>query len=221
MKAARAKAIVEPSRLTSAHGTRIWFLTFFIFLAGVHLAFAAPPDAADFLADLRDRAVAQLSEDGISEDEKARRFTALLQESLDTESIARFVTGPTWRDADVDQKKAFMEAFEASIVARFLPLLGKDASQRLVFDQAVAASAKEETVVQVKSTVKRDDGKLSKLVWRLRKTEAGFKIIDLSAEGISMAMTLRDEYASVLNANDGDLGALARLIRERTASQKG
>ena len=221
MNAARVKAIADSPRLAPVYCTRIWFLTFFVLLAGVHLAFAAPRSAASFLADLRDRAVAQLSEDGISEDEKARRFTALLRESLDTESIARFVTGPTWRDADGDQKKAFMEAFEASIVARFLPLLGKDADQRLVFDQAAAASAKEETVVQVKSTVQRDDGKLSKLVWRLRKTEGGFKIIDLSAEGISMAMTLRDEYASVLNANDGDLGELARLIRKRTASQKG
>ena len=220
MKAARAEAIAESSRLTWIHSAQLGFLTIFILLAGVHLAFAAPPNAADFLADLRDRAVVQLSEEGISDEEKARRFTAILRESLDTESIARFVTGPTWRDADGDQRKAFMDAFEASIVARFLPLLGKDAGDRLNFDQAATASAKEETVVMVKSTVERDDGTLSKLVWRLRKTEGSYKIIDLSAEGISMAMTLRDEYSSVLNANDGDLGALARLIRKRTASQK-
>ena len=119
MKAARVIAIADSSRLTPVYSTRIWFLTFFVFLAGVHLAFAAPRSAASFLADLRDRAVAQLAEAGISEDEKARRFTALLRESLDTASIARFVTGPTWRDADGGQKEAFLEAFEASIVACF------------------------------------------------------------------------------------------------------
>lgn len=207
-------------KLAMAPTAKAWYLALILLLAGVQPASAGSLSAAGFMADLNKRVVAQLAESGISESAKTERFSALLRESFDTAKIARVVTGPSWREADAGQQQAFLEAFEASIVARFLPLLSKDGGQNIVFEPTAQEATAGQRFVQVKSTVQRGDGSRSQLLWRLRKTAASFKIIDVSAEGISMAMTLRDEYAAVLNGNGGDIGALARMIRNKTASKK-
>ena len=44
--------------------------------------------------------------------------------------------------------------------------------------------------------------------WRVRESEKGLKIIDVVVEGVSMALTQRDEFAAVLHKNGGKFGSL-------------
>ena len=53
--------------------------------------------AADFLSNLQERAIAELGDDSLNNDQKEDRFRALFNESFDVPAIGRFVVGRYWR----------------------------------------------------------------------------------------------------------------------------
>ena len=114
--------------------------TMFLLAWPFERAFAtSAPDAGGFLSELADRAVDELTEPGIAETEKERRFRALVAEGFDIPAIGRFVIGKYWRRADQADQDQFLEAFEDMIVWRFLPLFA-DYSTRGTADRAGAAT---------------------------------------------------------------------------------
>jgi phospholipid transport system substrate-binding protein len=54
--------------------------------------------------------------------------------------------------------------------------------------------------------------------WRLVTDNGAYKINDIIVEGISMGMTRRSEFASVVQRNGGQLRGLIALMREKTAN---
>src|SRR3546814_13407450 len=54
-------------------------------------------------------------------------------------------------------------------------------------------------------------------LFRSRETDGTFKILDIVAEGVSMAITLRSEYGAVLKNNGGQLPPLTEALREKVA----
>ena len=55
-----------------------------------------------------------------------------------------------------------------------------------------------------------------KVDWRVGKSAKGYKINDVVVEGVSMAVTQRQEFASVIQRNGGQIDALLKLLREKT-----
>jgi phospholipid transport system substrate-binding protein len=53
--------------------------------------------------------------------------------------------------------------------------------------------------------------------WRVRENNGDFKILDIVGEGVSMAITLRSEYSTVLKNNGGQLPPLTEALREKVA----
>ena len=91
----------------------------------------AAQDAGRFLAELTDRAVDQLTEPGLSNDEQERRFRSLIGEGFDIPAIGRFVLGRYWRRASEAEQVVFLVTFEDLIVHRFLPLFADYAGDKI------------------------------------------------------------------------------------------
>ncbi len=172
----------------------------------------AAQDAGRFLAELTGRAVDQLTEPGLSDDEQERRFRGLIGEGFDIPAIGRFVLGRYWRRASEAERAAFLVTFEDLIVHRFLPLFAEYSGEKI--SVGVARPYKNNlNFINVSSKLLRDEGEPVHIDWRIRRRDDGYRIVDIVAEGISIAVTLRSEYTSVLKQNGGDVGALARKLR--------
>ncbi len=127
--------------------------------------------------------------------------------------IGRFVLGRYWRRADAAQRSDFLDAFEDMMLYRFLPLFSEFSSER--FDVGPARPYKNNPdFVSVESKLRQENGEPIHVNWRVRKHGDGYKIVDIIAEGISIAVTLRSEYVSVLKRNGGDVDALTQVLRE-------
>ncbi|HEY5597984.1 MAG TPA: ABC transporter substrate-binding protein, partial [Kiloniellales bacterium] len=73
-------------------------------------------------------------------------------------------------------------------------------------------------IFSVSSEFVRPEGEPVKVDWRVQQqSDGGFKIVDISAEGVSIAVTLRSEYTTVLKNNNGNLADLTRILREKIA----
>ena len=186
-----------------------------LLLCAPGLARAAANDGAGiFLIELTDRAVAQLTEPGLAEAERNLRFNRLLKEAFDLPAIGRFVLGRYWRRADAAQRSDFLVAFEDMMMHRFLPLFSDFSSDK--FDVGpTRAYRNNPDFVNVETKLQRAKGEPIQVNWRVRKYDEGYKIVDIVAEGVSIAVTLRSEYVSVLKRNGGDVVALTRVLREK------
>lgn len=172
--------------------------------------------AADFLSSLQERAAAQLSDGSISGEQKEERFRALFNESFDVPSIGRFVVGRYWRGASQEERDAFLNVFEDVIVQRFLPLLTENTDKRFEIGTVTPDSRNPDMAI-IDSAVPRADGEPYKVGWRIREKDGRHKILDIVAEGVSMAITLRSEYASVIKSGGGKLGTLTDALSKKVA----
>lgn len=176
----------------------------------------ADPDAGAFLREFTKRAMEQLTERNIDESEQERRFHILIQEGFDIPSIGRFVLGRYWRPASEAQRVEFLSTFEDMIVHRFQPLFSEYSGERIKVG-LVRPFKNNPDFVSVSSEVEREANPPVKVDWRIRRREGEFKVVDIVAEGISIAVTLRSEYNSVLKQNGGDVGALTEVLRGKIA----
>ncbi len=175
---------------------------------------AAIEGAGNFLTELTNRAVAQLTEQGLAEAEQKLRFRRLLNEAFDLPAIGRFVLGRYWRRADATQRSDFLDAFEDMMLYRFLPLFSEFSIDKFEIGPA-RAHRNNPDFVNVETKLRRAKGEAIHVNWRVRKHGEGYKIVDIIAEGISIAVTLRSEYVSVLKRNGGDVDALTLVLREK------
>jgi len=180
----------------------------------------AAEHAGDFLVAFGQQAAEQLNDAALSPEEREARFRVLLNEGVDLEAIVKFVLGRHWRRASAEERADFAVVFEEVALQRFLPMFtGRDDEYRgESFDvREVRQSSSAEDQVFVHTQVQRPDGPAVLLVWRLRERDDAYKVLDVSVEGISMALTLREEYGSVIRQKGG-VGPLVELIREKLAA---
>lgn len=181
----------------------------------VRVAASAEQPASSFLDTMRERAIAGLTDTSRSEQEREDLFRDLLNETFDIERIGQFVVGRYWRQADEDDQEAFLQAFEDAIVQRFLPLFSQYKGEQLIVGAAQPDSKNPKFTV-VTSTYVDAQGRQVKTDWRLHERDGQYKVFDVVVEGVSMAITLRSEYASVIK-NQGGLPGLVVLLRDKLA----
>jgi phospholipid transport system substrate-binding protein len=186
-----------------------------VLLAGAGaLSARAAPDAGAVLAELADRAIKELTEPDLSAAEQERRFRALINEGFDIPGIGRFVLGRYWQGATEAERTDFLATYEDMMIQRFLPVFGQYSGERVQVG-AVRPFADGTGLVNVTSLIVRNEGEPVRVDWRMRLVDDRYKIFDIIAEGVSIGVTLRSEYTTVLKNNGGNVTALTQLLRSK------
>lgn len=178
---------------------------------------AAATKPEEFLVNFGRRAAAELNDSALSQAQREQRFRELLNEAVDIRTISRFILGRYWRSASAEDRAGFVEVFEELAMRRILPMFKRRSEQRRAksFDVVDIRRLKERPDhVFVHTEVVRRNGARASLVWRLTEREQGFQIIDITIEGVSLALTLRHEYGSAVQRL-GSVGALVEELREK------
>jgi phospholipid transport system substrate-binding protein len=177
---------------------------------------AAPSDPTSFVSDLGKRAVNVLTSKQ-SESDREKEFRKLFDEGFDLQAIGRFVLGPYWRSATEAQRTEFLKLFESYVVHSYAVRFGEYSGQQLTV-QGSRPQGDDAAVVQ--SQIVQPQGQPPiKVDWQLSKNAQGtYKITDVNVEGISMAVTQRQEFASIIQRNGGQLEPLLKLLREKAGS---
>ena len=193
---------------------------FLLTALGLLIAMASPagaPDAAAadpsvFMSEMWKRAVEILGKK-TPQIERLARFRELFQADFDGPGIARFVLGRYWRSASQEEQQEFLRLFEDYVVfvygTRFSSLSGETLRIR--------GSRSEETGVIVSTDITNPGSEAPvKIDWRLVTDSGAFKINDVVIEGISMMVTQRSEFASVIQRHGGQVSGLLSMMREKT-----
>lgn len=175
--------------------------------------YAQPANAAAFIEQLGASTIEQLTGPGIAQDERKSRFRALLNDNFDMPAIAKFTLGRYWRSATEAQRSEFVQLFEDFIVQSYAVRFGDYSGDNF---KVLGAANDQDGVTVVRSKIERGGAEPIRLDWRLKPRGDSYVIIDIIAEGVSMAVTQRSEFASVIQSKGG-LDGLLEALREKTS----
>lgn len=188
----------------------------FVMLAGMLapvIPATAAADPAAMISNLGSRALEVLGK-GATPAQRTERFRELLREDFDVPGIARFVLGRYWNTATEEQRAEYVKLFEDYIAMAYATRLAEYTGETF----KVTGSRPEADGAIVSSQIIRPGGAAPvKVDWRLTGRNGVYKISDVSVDGISMAVTQRSEFASVIQHNGGQVQGLIAMLRQRTA----
>jgi phospholipid transport system substrate-binding protein len=174
---------------------------------------AAAADPAAMISNLGSRALEVLGKNA-TQAQRVARFRELLREDFDVPGIGRFVLGRYWNQATEEQRADYVKLFEDYIAMAYATRLAEYTGETL----KVTGSRPEADGAIVSSQILRPAGAAPvKVDWRLTGRDGNYKISDVSVDGISMAVTQRSEFASVIQHNGGQVQGLITMLRQKTS----
>jgi len=193
---------------------RLFFLAFAlaVMLTLVSPRVLAADDAANFVSHAADSVLALARDKGLSQDEFKQRLRAIAEQDFDVPRIARFALGPYWRTASDTDRQQFVDAFKDYMVqvyaTRFRQYSGANFK--------VVGQRQEGDTTMVTTEIAQSPGQPpAKVIWQIARQPNGYKITDVVIEGISQAVTYREEFSSVIAQHGGQVSALTQQLREK------
>ena len=189
---------------------------------GSNIGFAAesrpqtsPQEAVRFVESLGSQAAVVLASgkaDRPAEQRAALR--TLIRDSFNLELTSQFVLGKFWNEATPEQRAEFQDLFTEYLLNNYVRHIGNFKAETLTI---VGSNVVGNRDVLVATSIESAEGATNP-VWRVRASDAGqYKIIDVSVDGVSLALTQRREFASVVNRRG--LDGLLNMLREKLAAQ--
>ena len=200
--------------------TRRLILILLPLVIAVGPAVAAPPpgdagaQAAAFMNELWNHAVELLNKQ-TPVTERQARFRALFHDDFDCPGIARFVLGRYWRTATPGEQKEFLKLFEDYVVFVYTARLSDFGGEQF---KIAGSRLDSDSVIVTTDVITPGAPQPLKIDWRLVNDDGTYKISDVIVEGVSMAVTQRSEFASVIQRHGGQVQGLLELMRQKTAS---
>jgi len=174
--------------------------------------------AQKFIAGMAQDALDFLKDDSLSGEEKSGKFRQLLQSRYDMDTIGRFALGRYWNVATPDQRTEYQKLFREMIV-RVYSNRFKDYKGQKFETRSHRADGGKDTLVS--SFIVPTDGAAEVQVdWRVRQTGGGFKVVDVVVEGVSMSVTQRSDFASVIQRGGGNVSVLIDYLKKNQEESK-
>ncbi len=172
--------------------------------------------ASEFVTILGDSAIEGLADQSLSSDARVRRVYNILAAGFDLPLISRFVLGPQWGRATAEQRVEYGVLFEQYLVNTYASRLGQYGGESFQITGERVVGKNKDTIVS--SEIIQKEGSVIKVDWRVRAGGAGaYKVVDIIFEGISLVITQRDEFASVIRRRGAGIEGLLAELRDRTS----
>ena len=187
-----------------------WLVFSIIFFSITFNSFSIEPDI--FVQSTVNRASKLLGED-ITKNEKIEKLKLIAKETVDIRGIGFYTLGKKRKSLNEQEKKRYAELFEEYFLKSFSSRLAEYTNPEIDV-QSKEKLNENYTIVNsiLKATNERPEINID---WRIYTKKPENPLIrDLIIEGLSLARTQKEEFASVLNSNNDDIGALFKVLEE-------
>ncbi len=181
-----------------------------IFFSTTSLTFSIEPDI--FVQSTVNRASKLLSEN-ISKDEKIKKLKSIAKETVDIKGIGFYTLGVKRKSLNDEEKKRYSQLFEEYFLKSFSSRLAEYTNPEI---DVTNKEKLNDNYTIVNSVLKAtNDRPEIKIDWRIyTKNPNNPQIRDLIIEGLSLARTQKEEFASVLSSNENYIEALFKVLKE-------
>ena len=187
-----------------------FLIIIFLFIINYDVAYSIQPDV--FVQSTVNRASQILSEN-LTKNEKINRLKIIAKETVDIKAVGYYSLGSARKNLNETQKQKYSELFEAYFLKSFSSRLAEYTNPEIQVDGKEVLN-KNYTIVNsvLIATSERPEVKID---WRIyTKNPKNPLIRDLIIEGLSLARTQKEEFASILNSNDKDINILFNILEK-------
>lgn len=219
---AKAKAV----NLNSTRWIFGLFAVTLLFVSAIKLANAEDSPKA-LLESVSVKMITALNENRSSIKKDAKVTQLLIEKHLlphiDFISAAKAVLGNHWDTASIEQKKGFIRAFRDLLLNFYSSALTEylnshDGQLDVALMQFLDPGDLSGNQITVRSFVKPKSGKPVPINYEMNKTRKGWKVFDVSVEGVSVITTYKASYASEIEQKG--LDELIRTINSHNKKLK-
>ena len=184
-------------------------LNFFIF--SPLKAYSTNP--GDFVSELVNDAISKLSDVNLNKEQKYKFIEKIALENVDINALGLYTLGELRKSTEkitiLKYQKTFEKYFLKSLTSR---LSDYSSSKFEIVDENKKSS--NYTIVSSKVIPSKGEPEI-KIDWRIYTKNPEKPLIrDLIVEGLSLARTQKEEFASILNSNNNDINTLIEKLEE-------
>ncbi|MGL4825173.1 MAG: MlaC/ttg2D family ABC transporter substrate-binding protein [Alphaproteobacteria bacterium] len=182
---------------------------FFLVLWG---SFAYGKTSAEgFVEGLGEKVIRLLADKSIGRKGRKKAFSTILEQDFAMASIGKFVLGKHWRNLSTGKRQEYLKLFKKNLSHSYaIRFEGYNNEKFLVLKGKTIPPLQGKKNWKVFSQIVKPDGAKTELVWLVVQTPAGFRIMDVIVENVSMSVTQRSEYATIIE-REGIDGLLKKL----------
>jgi len=173
-----------------------------------------PQRATAFINAAGNDLVGAMNDPRLDLPQRRARVAAVLRRVIDIEGTGRFILGRYARTASPADMQEYLRLFDETIVRNLSARFGEYRGVR--FSLGRSQQRLEEDVL-VNTNVERPNTPAFSLDWRVSEVGGQPKVVDVIAEGTSLRLTQRSEYAAVIQRNGGQIGPLLDAMRNQIA----
>ena len=181
-----------------------FFLLFFL-LQGSLQAYSTNPK--DFVNELVSDAIDKLSDKNLNEEQKASFIEKVAIENVDINALGLYTLGELRKSSNKDEINNYQKSFKKYFLKSLTSRLRDYSSSKF---EVVGEDKKSAKYTIIKSKIlPTDGGPEIKIDWRIYTQNPDKPLIrDLIVEGLSLARTQKEEFASILSSNNNDINIL-------------
>lgn len=192
-----------------------WILISLLVYGGSVKADIDSKAAENFMKEIGERTINLLTNSSISDQERANQFREILETKFNIKAISKFVLGRYWKQATQEEKQRFLNLFKESTIASYATRFKEYTSEKFVI---LKSRPEADGGVTVMTQIIRPNGQVIPIDWKIFEKNGEMRIYDVVLEGISMGITQRSEYASVIQKGGGNVHALNKALEAKLVS---
>ena len=193
---------------------RLFFLIpilYFYFTSIIAVTYNSEPKI--FIQELVDDAIKSLSDKSLTEEEKSEVIKEIALENVDIKALGLYTLGNIRNNLDENTMSNYQELFQKYFLKSLTSRLTDYASQKFEVYGSEQKSSNY-TIVNSKIVESLKSPEI-KIDWRIYTKNPQKPLIrDLVVEGLSLARTQKEEFASILNSNNNDVNVLINKLQE-------
>ena len=189
-------------------------ILFFLFVLNLY-TYAIPysTEPQEFVNELVNDAINKLSDKNLTNEEKSKYIEKIAIENVDIKALSLYTLGELRKSSEKKDLKNYQIAFEKYFLKSLTSRLSDYSSSKFEVTDFEKKSVNY-TIVNSKVTPGEGDPQV-KIDWRIYTKQKDKPLIrDLIVEGLSLARTQKEEFASILSSNNGDINILIEKLEE-------
>lgn len=170
----------------------------------------AADDARSVVTQFVDQSLRVIGDPQAAPTDRAHRFQALIDRYFDIPVIARFALGPYWQTSSEAERRQFTKTFEDHLVRSYVNRFNDYRGETF---RITADRIQDGRIIVSGEIVRASAGAPVPMDWIVQETPSGLRIRDVAISGISLALTYRNEFSSVVQRNNGQVAALIDALQ--------
>ena len=190
---------------------KIFFVLFFVFFQTNLKAYSTDPKG--FVFELVSEVIEKLSNKNLNDEEKSKFIETIAVDNVDIKALGFYTLGELRKSASEQDLLRYQTSFEKYFLKSLTSRLSDYSSSKFEI-QNFEKKSSNYTIVNSKITP-NDGSPEIKIDWRIYTKDPDKPLIrDLIVEGLSLARTQKEEFASILNSNNNDINILIKKLEE-------